>query len=85
MIKDLNTEFFRKVLDEVADAEAKHQNFPDDKTHGSAIVNEEAGKLTQASIDWECNNIPDEEAMRRMKKYALRVAAMALCFYESCE
>lgn len=79
-----NDDFFSRMLGELEYAEKKHTGFPTDYIHASAILNEEAGKLTQACIDAEYAAIPgDEAAIDRMEKYALRVGAMALRFYNS--
>lgn len=76
-------DFFARMLGELEYAEKKHSGFPSDRIHASAILNEEAGKLTQACIDAEYGAVPREEALDRMEKYALRVGAMALRFYNS--
>lgn len=44
-------DFIAKMLGELEYAEQKHSGFPTDRIHASAILNEEAGKLTQACID----------------------------------
>lgn len=71
------------VSDALAYAEKKHKGFPTDRIHASAILNEEAGKLTQACIDYEYGNITREEAQARMEKYVARVGAMSLRFFQS--
>lgn len=76
-------DFFARMLGELQYAESKHNSFPTDRIHASAILNEEAGKLTQACIDAEYGNLPREEAIDRMEKFALRVGAMALRFFNS--
>lgn len=75
--------FFALVEEEYDKATKKHGSFPTDRIHASAILNEEAGKLTQACIDYERGQLPGEEAYPRMEEFAARVAAMALRFYES--
>jgi hypothetical protein len=73
--------FFDAVMAELAYAEDKHRSWPEeDAVHASAILNEEAGKLTRASIDFTYGHPGEHPDMR---KYALRVAAMALRFYGS--
>ena len=73
--------FFQGVMAELAYAEEKHRSWPEeDAVHASAILNEEAGKLTRASIDY---TLGPPEVPSDMRKYALRVAAMALRFYAS--
>lgn len=76
-------DFIAKMLGELQYAEEKHNGFPTDRIHASAILNEEAGKLTQACIDAEYGAIPREEALDRMEKFVARVGAMALRFYNS--
>lgn len=76
-------DFIARMLGELEYAENKHNGFPTDRIHASAILNEEAGKLTQACIDAEYGAIPQVEALDRMEKYAARVGAMALRFYNS--
>jgi hypothetical protein len=76
-------DFFNSVLDELSYAESKHNGFPTDRIHASAILNEEAGKLTQACIDFEYGKTAGEEGNKNMARYAARVAAMALRFYQS--
>lgn len=76
--------FFEGMVAEIAYANYKHPSWPaDDAVHASAILNEEAGKLTQASIDHANGHFSAKETTARMKEKALRVAAMALRFYSS--
>lgn len=76
--------FAEGMVTELAYANGKHPGWPaDDAVHASAILNEEAGKLTQASIDYTYGHFPAGETAARMKQKALRVAAMALRFYAS--
>lgn len=76
-------DFVVRMLGELQYAEGKHNGFPSDRIHASAILNEEAGKLTQACIDAHYGAIPEDEAIDRMEKFALRVGAMALRFFNS--
>ena len=76
-------DFIARMLGELQTAEAKHNSFPTDRVYASAILNEEAGKLTQACIDFELGNMDPVEAYARMEKYVSRVGAMALRFYNS--
>lgn len=76
--------FVEGMITELAYANGKHPGWPaDDAVHASAILNEEAGKLTQASIDHTYGYFPTGGTTARMKQKALRVAAMALRFYAS--
>ena len=78
----MKEKFSADLTFEYCKAEQKHPSWPDDAIHASAILNEEAGKLTQACIDYNYNHIPREEAVRRMLEYAARVGAMAMRFSE---
>lgn len=76
--------FAEGMIAELAYANGKHSGWPtDDAVHASAILNEEAGKLTQACIDHTYKHCPAEDTAARMEQKALRVAAMALRFYAS--
>lgn len=78
--------YFSDLLLEYAKAEAKHSGWPSDVIHASAILNEEAGKLTQACIDatYSCG-LSSEDDKARMRRYAARVGAMALRFTEGLD
>lgn len=66
------------IFDELKVAQEKHPNWPDDLVYGSAILNEEAGELTQAVLDMHFH--PSEENMERVLKEAAQTGAMALRF-----
>ena len=83
-IAERASDFSEGMIVELAYANSKHSDWPDgDAVHASAILTEEAGKLTQASIDHTYGHCPAEDTAARMKQKALRVAAMALRFYAS--
>lgn len=65
------------ILASLLEAEEKHPRWPRDVVHASAILNEEAGELTQAALDFFYKRSPDKE---RMKKEAAQVGAMAVRF-----
>lgn len=67
-------EAISQINDELAAAEKKHPTWPTDIIHASAILNEEAGELTQAAIDYHYD-IGSLEAIRRE---AAQVGAMAI-------
>lgn len=67
-------EAISQISDELAAAEKKHPTWPTDIIHASAILNEEAGELTQAAIDYHYD-IGSLEAIRRE---AAQVGAMAI-------
>ena len=76
--------FFDGVLAEYAYAENKHQSWPSgDAVHAASILNEEAGKLTRAANDYTFGLLPPTEAGPDLRKYAMRVAAMAMRFCDS--
>jgi len=65
------------VFDELKKAEAKFPGWPVDIVHGSAIVAEEAGELTQAALDYYYLR---SSSIRPALKEAAQTAAMALRF-----
>lgn len=64
------------ILDELDRAEKKFPSWPDDFIHASAVINEEAGELTQACLQ----HVYDGKPAVRMVSEAVQVAAMALRF-----
>lgn len=84
MLNPEQLEMFAQAVNvEQEKAEAKHQGWPTDAVHASAILNEEAGKLTQACIDYHYGHTPAEEAYERMAIMTLRVAAMSMRFWSA--
>ena len=71
------------IKDENLLAQQKHTVWPSDPIHASAILNEEAGELTQACIDFYFNHQPSD--YDRMREEAIQVGAMALRFLENLE
>lgn len=67
-------EAISQISDELAAAEKKHPTWPTDIIHASAILNEEAGKLTQAAIDYHYHN----GSLEKVRSYAARAGAMAV-------
>lgn len=75
----------KEIEKELEFANANHPGWPTDAVHASAILNEEAGKLTQACIDHEYNNASssyDSMPFTRMRKKAVSTAAMAIRFLQ---
>lgn len=68
--------YLMKFFYELVDAEKKHPCWPDDVVHASAILNEEAGELTQAAIDFHYSN----GRTKRLEEEAIQCGAMALRF-----
>ena len=86
--KMTNEEIMALVEKEIEFANTKHKYWPPDSVHASAILNEEAGKLTQACINWEniepaLANLSARQAKERMRKKAVSTAAMAFRFLQS--
>ena len=78
-------DFFGAVLEEMSRAEEKHRGWPDDAVHAASILNEEAGKLTQACNDYKFGNSGAGDPYSRMDKKAVSTAAMALRFWHGLE
>lgn len=75
-------DFIGAVLEELVRAEEKYAGWPEDAVHASAILNEEAGKLTQASIDYLYkHSAPYGDPYDRMKKKSVSTAAMAMRYW----
>lgn len=74
-------DFFGAVLEELIRAEEKHKGWPEDAVHAASILNEEAGKLTQACNDYTFCNSASHDPYDRMNKKAVSTAAMALRFW----
>ena len=72
----------KEIEAELDFANLKHPFWPEDSVHASAIINEEAGKLTQACIDHENDNESLDEHLDRMRKKAVSTAAMAIRFLQ---
>jgi thioesterase domain-containing protein len=66
-----------KILREYLRARKKYPNWPDDPVHASAVLNEEAGELTQAALDFYNGNAGDSE---HMINEAVQTGAMSLRF-----
>jgi NTP pyrophosphatase (non-canonical NTP hydrolase) len=63
-----------QIKEELAAAEKKHPTWPKDTVHASAILNEEAGELTQAAIDYHYDN----GSLEKVRREAAQVGAMAI-------
>ncbi|MEB6540277.1 hypothetical protein MXM81_14425 [Serratia plymuthica] len=63
-----------QINEELAAAEKKHPTWPRDTVHASAILNEEAGELTQAAIDYHYHN----GSLEKVRREAAQVGAMAI-------
>ena len=78
------TSFFMKdVAGEYRTAVAKCPDWPVDAIHATAILSEEAGKLTRSANDHVHGLTPDVDTRENIKRYAARVTAMAFRIYEN--
>lgn len=68
------------MLKELEAAKKKHPIWPEDFVYASAILNEEAGELTQATLNYyESKSYED---FCRMREEAAQTGAMAIRFLE---
>ncbi|WP_147839834.1 hypothetical protein [Serratia nevei] len=63
-----------QIKEELTAAEEKHPTWPTDTVHATAILNEEAGELTQAAIDYHYHN----GSLEKVRREAAQVGAMAI-------
>lgn len=63
-----------QIKEELTAAEKKHPTWPTDTVHATAILNEEAGELTQAAIDYHYHN----GSLEKVRREAAQVGAMAI-------
>ncbi|WP_406903124.1 nucleoside triphosphate pyrophosphohydrolase family protein [Serratia marcescens] len=63
-----------QIREELNAAENKHPTWPTDAVHATAILNEEAGELTQAAIDFHYHN----GSLEKVRREAAQVGAMAI-------
>ncbi|MEN4246311.1 hypothetical protein P9A06_17120 [Serratia marcescens] len=63
-----------QIREELSAAENKHPTWPTDVVHATAILNEEAGELTQAAIDYHYHN----GSLEKVRREAAQVGAMAI-------
>ena len=75
---DIDSEIILKAFaEECKRAEEKHPHFADDIIHASAILNEEAGELTKAALDYHYKGGKIEN-LEQVRVEAIQVGAMAL-------
>ncbi|WP_269934811.1 hypothetical protein [Serratia liquefaciens] len=67
-------EVISQIKEELTAAESKHPSWPADVVHATAILNEEAGELTQAAIEYHHNN----GSLEAVRREAAQVGAMAI-------
>ena len=70
------------IQDELHAACNCNPDWPTDPIHAAAIVSEEAGELTQASLDdtYPSSNHHGKDTHARMEQEAIQTAAMAIRF-----
>lgn len=68
-----------KIVDEYNNALQKHPNWPIDSIHASAIVAEEAGELTRATLQ---HFFYENGRLEAAEKEAIQVAVTAIRFLE---
>lgn len=75
-MKEVPTLIIQAILDELTRAEEKHPEWPSDIIHAAAIVNEEAGELTRAALQWTY----EKGDIIETQKEAIQVACTAIRF-----
>ena len=72
---------------ELESAKSRYPWWPSDAVHAGAIVAEEAGELTQATLDhgYAHLNHNGADTVARMRKEAIQTAAMAIRFLENID
>lgn len=68
------------IFQELRAAEKKHPGWPTDLVYASAILNEEAGELTQAVLDYSFKPEHDPELLEKVMREAAQTGAMAMRF-----
>lgn len=70
------SEIISGIIDECIRATKLHPEWPSDPVHASAILNEEAGELTKAVLEW----VFQDGDFAELEKEAIQVGAMAVRF-----
>ena len=71
------TDAVELILAELKRAREQHPIWPTDPIHAAAIINEEAGELIQAALDYTYDQ---DRARSTMLEEAVQVGAMAIRF-----
>ena len=71
----------RDIMAELERAKDKHPHWPDDPLHAVAVLNEESGELTQATLDFAYA----AGDLERMREEAVQCGAMAIRFLENID
>ena len=77
----------KSISFELESAKSRYPWWPTDVIHAGAIVSEEAGELTQATLDhvYAHLNHNGKDTVARMRKEAIQTAAMAIRFLENID
>ena len=83
----MNLKILQAIESELESAKTRYPWWPSDAVHAGAIVAEEAGELTQATLDhfYAHLNHNGADTVARMRKEAVQTAAMAIRFLENME
>lgn len=83
----MNMKVLQLIDKELESAKTRYPWWPSDPVHAGAIVAEEAGELTQATLDhvYAHLNHNGKDTVARMRKEAVQTAAMAIRFLENME
>ena len=83
----MNLEVLQVIEAELESAKTRYPWWPTDVIHAGAIVAEEAGELTQATLDhgYAHLNHNGADTVARMRKEAIQTAAMAIRFLENID
>lgn len=77
--KDVPFWIFDAIVAELKRAEAKHPEWPTDIIHAAAIVGEESGELTRATLQTVYES-SDQTMLASCKEEAIQVAVVAIRF-----
>lgn len=83
----MDLKILQAIEAELESAKARYPWWPSDAVHAGAIVAEESGELTQATLDhfYAHLNHNGADTIARMRKEAIQTAAMAIRFLENME
>jgi hypothetical protein len=74
-------DIIKKLLEELDRAEKQHPEWPTDSVHAGAIVAEEAGELTRATLI----HTYEQDNLYNMLEEAIQTGAMAIRFLKNFE
>jgi hypothetical protein len=81
----MDLKIIQMVDKELESAKSHYPWWPTDAVHAGAIVAEESGELTQATLDHTYKHLNHKgvDTIDRMRKEAVQTAAMAIRFLEN--